>query len=443
MVEVDNFLPILTLTLFFIAISNILIFNFDIMQPAVITSCTMTISLFLGTINIERWNLFVGSYTSIIFLLGMISFFAGCLFSQNQYFLKRKKCGEIRTVDYTVPYSVIFILSLIVLSLAYLSCKEMYNMSLSLGNQGGLMNMIKTIRYPFEKGEISFSRWMRYRNLISMSIATVFLYIYCYKTVFVGNLKRKDILYLLPTVSAIPFFILSTGRRSFIQFIITACVFSTILFQQREGYSSKIRLKILKLLGIACCFSLIIYFSMGFLTGKVQFEGTSPLTIIAHYGGLSVPALDYFLNSPQIENQYIGQNSFVSFYGNLNTLGMHLELGRNFLPFVQFQGTDYVDTNVYTVLYRMVADWSIPGMLMTMFLGGSLITLCYNYLKYNSNPLLLILYAYFGYIPFFLFIDDQFMTIFTTENIYFAILCAILLHFLETKLSIQNINYGE
>ena len=54
MVEVENFLPILTLIFFFITIGNILIFNFDIMQPAVITSCTMMLSLFLGTINIGK-----------------------------------------------------------------------------------------------------------------------------------------------------------------------------------------------------------------------------------------------------------------------------------------------------------------------------------------------------------------------------------------------------
>lgn len=431
MVEVENFLPILTLIFFFITIGNILIFNFDIMQPAVITSYTMMLSLFLGTINIGKWNLFVGSYTAIIFLLGFMFFFSGCLFSQYAFFTNKKDTLNIRVIYYSVPYVVIFALSILVLILAYASGREMYNMSLSLGNENGLMNMVKTIRYPFEKGEIIFSRWMRYRNLISMSIATVFLYIYCYKTTFMAEPAKKNIMYLLPTLSAIPFFFLSTGRRSFIHFIITACVFTTILFQQRKGCNSKIRLRILKLLGVACVCSLVIYFLMGFLTGKVQLGGVGPLTIISHYGGLSVPALDYFLSNPQIENQYIGQNSLVSFYGNLNTLGMRLELGKNFLPFVQFQGTDYVDTNVYTVLYRMIADWSIPGMMVMMFICGSSITLCYNYLKYTSNPLLLVLYAYFGYIPFFLFIDDQFMTIFTTENIYFAIICAILLYFLR------------
>ncbi len=50
----------------------------------------------------------------------------------------------------------------------------MYNMSVALGNHDGVMNMIKTIRFPLERGEIEFSRWMNYRNLISMTIATVF-----------------------------------------------------------------------------------------------------------------------------------------------------------------------------------------------------------------------------------------------------------------------------
>lgn len=36
-------------------------------------------------------------------------------------------------------------------------------------------------------------------------------------------------------------------------------------------------------------------------------------------------------------------------YGNLNSLGFHLEPGRPFLPFVEFQGTEHITTNVYTV----------------------------------------------------------------------------------------------
>lgn len=434
MVEVENFFPVITLIFFVMSIGILLFFNFDIMHPAVITAIVMFFSLLLGTLNIDKWNLFIGSYTAVISLVGFLAFFAGSIFLQYNYFTKEQIPSKIYKKKYEVPFIIIVIATLLVLYLAYMSGKELYNLSLTLGNKDGVMNMIKTVRYPFERGEIEFSRWMRYRNIISMSIGTVFLYIYLYRSLLTttGN-KIKNLMYLFPVVAVIPFFFLSTGRRSLVEFIITGCVIANIFYQQKEGASEKVRLKVLKLLSIAGTISLIIYFSMGILTGKTQAGGNSLFSIIAHYGGLSVPALDYFFRTPFIENQYIGQNTMFSFYGNLNTLGFHLEAGKSFLPFVQFWGTDYVDTNVYTVLYRLISDWSIPGMLIVMVIFGALLSLCYSHLKYHTNPLLLIIYAHFGYIPFFLFIDDQFMTIFTTDNLWFIILCALLVHFAEIK----------
>lgn len=446
MIEAENFLPVITIALSFLTVGCIFLFNFDVMQPSVILITVMTLSLILGDLNIQKWNLFVGSKTSLIFLTGMIAFISGGIYTQYHYYSKIPIRQSLQVRHYHVSVPVIFLFTLFILLLALMSGMEMYELSLTLGNQDGIMNMIKTIRYPLERGEVEFSRWMSYRNIISMSIATVFLYFYVEKTLLDKENKLNNLFYLLPVFAVLPFFILSTGRRSIVHFIITGCVFACILYQQKHGYSRIVRLRMLKLLGMAGLFSLLCYFAMGFLTGKVSIGGRSPFTIIAHYGGLSVPALDQFFNGILIEGQYIGQNTMMNFYGNLNSLGFHLEKGKSFLPFVQFQGTDVITTNVYTVLYRLIADWSYPGMLLVMFIFGALLTLWYNYLKHHISPLSLVLYAHFGYIPFFLFIDDQFMTIFSTSNLYFAILSAILLRFAlrspKLDLSSGNVDKG-
>lgn len=433
MVEVENFLPVLTVILLLMTVGSILFFNFDIMQPSIVIGSIMTISSFLGVLNIQRWNLFVGSYTTIIFIGGMIAFFCGSIFTQYYCFSHADIIKKISIEEYSVSSRIILLITLGILFLAYMSGNEMYHLSLTFGNNDGLLNMIKTIRYPLERGEIAFSRWMRYRNLIAMSIATVFLYVFIYKIIFTNKKVKKVLIYLLPILAVIPFFFLSTGRRSIVHFIITGCVIVNILYQQKNGYDRSTRLYMLKILGIAGLFAIICYFIMGLFTGKVQIGGRSLLIIISHYGGLSIPALDVFLNSTFLENQYIGQNTLMGIYGNLNTLGFHLEKGRAFLPFVQFTGTDNINTNVYTVMYRLIADWSLPGMIIVMFIFGAFLTLGYNYLKYHTCPTLLVLYAYFGYIPFFLFIDDQFMTLFATNNIYFSILCAIILKSMRLK----------
>lgn len=430
MVETENFLPVITIILFFITIGCVLLFNFDVMQPSVILSGVMALSLLLGSLNMQRWELFVGSKTAIVVLTGIIAFIVGGIFTQVNYF-RKDTVNCLYPKNYFLSKLLIIAFTVLVVILAFVSGMEMYNMSLDLGNNDGVMNMIKTIRYPLERGEIEFSRWMSYRNIISMSIATVFLYLYIHQSLFGNESKIKTLFYLLPVCAVFPFFILSTGRRSIVHFILTACVFAYIFYRQKNGYTHIVRLKMLKWLGIAFVVSLFCYFSMGFLTGKVSINGRSPFIIIAHYGGLSVPALDQFLNSILLENQYIGQNTLMNFYGNLNTLGFNLEKGKSFLPFVQFQGIELITTNVYTVLYRLIADWSYLGMLLVMFIFGALLTLWYNHLKYHTSPLSFVIYAHFGYVPFFLFIDDQFMTMLSTQTLYFASLCAVLLWFAE------------
>ena len=70
-------------------------------------------------------------------------------------------------------------------------------------------------------------------------------------------------------------------------------------------------------------------------------------------------------------------------------------------------------------------------MLIIMFLFGVLLTYVYNYLRNNNSPGILAIYAYFGYIPFFLFIDDQFMGLFRTRTVYFCLLISGFVYLLK------------
>lgn len=430
--ESFNLLPLLTIIVILLSSSLFVYFNFDFLQPTIVFFFVMSMSLLLGTLNIDRWNLYVGSETSLIVIGGMLAFAigAGCL-HYNFYKKYTMKASKIKLGIYDVPWQIIILCTIVTLSLAYLSTKEMYALSVQLGNHDGIMNMIKTLRYPLERGEITFSRMNSYRNLIAMLFATTFLYMFINNLIVGQNKVIKNLLFLLPVFSAVPFFILSTGRRSMVHFIICGLVLAVIIYQQKYGINHEVRIKILRLLGCTAFMAFFVYFALGFLTGKVSIGGRDPLTIIAHYGGLSVPALEQYVSSCHPENQYIMQNTMMGFYGNLNSLGFHLETGRGFLPFVEFHGTDQITTNVYTIFYRLIADYSIPGMLVIMFLFGVLLTYIYNYLRHNNSPGILAIYAYFGYIPFFLFIDDQFMGLFRTRTIYFCLLISGFIYLLR------------
>lgn len=432
-----NLLPVLTIIITFSTINLFIYFDYDLLQPAVSFFLVMTASLFLGTINITRWNLFVGLDTSLIVISGMFAFAIGAVFLHYNFYKENgaqtESKANIYFGIYDVPWQCIIFCTIFILILAYYNGLAMYTLSIQLGNQNGIMNMIKTLRYPLEQGQIQFSRWINYRNLISMVISTTFLYFFVNNIIICQKTKIKNLLYLLPVAASIPFFIMSTGRRDIIHFIICGVIFYGIIYQQRHGSKRTVRMKILKLLGVTGILALCIYFSLGFLTGKVSIGGKSPLVIISHYGGLSVPALEQYVSSIHPENQYIMQNTMMGFYGNLNSLGFQVESGKDFLPFVEFQGTEYITTNVYTVFYRLLSDYSLLGSLLIMFIFGVLLTWSYNYLKHNSLPGFLGIYSFYGYIPFFLFIDDQFMGLFRTRTIYFCILLVCFIYVMKKK----------
>lgn len=419
--ETINFLPVLALIMVLATVSVFIYFEFDLLQPAGIFFATMTMSLLLGVCSMERWGLYVGPDTSVVFLGGMFSFLLGAVFLHDSFqkgnLVPGKKTQQIIFGTYTIPPIVIVGCTLFVLTLAFISGKELYELSVSLGNQDGLSNMIKTLRYPLERGEIRFSRWIRYRDVVSVAIAISFLYVFIYNTIAGVGKRMENFFLLCPAMAYIPFFILSTGRRSMVHFVISGLVLFGILYQQKYGDSHEVKRRILALFAILGAFSIGMYFLFGFLTGKVSIGGRDPFTIISHYGGLSVPALEQYVSSLRIENQYVLQNTMMGIYGNLNTLGANLEVGRGFLPFVQFGNVDVINTNVYTVFYRLLADYSFPGLLIVMFLFGIFLTYLYDWLKCNDSPVCLTIYAYFGYIPFFLFIDDQFMGLFTTSTL--------------------------
>ena len=430
-----NFLPVLTCIIIFATVGALIYFDFDLLQPSVTFFATMAMSLLLGMPNIERWNLYVGPDTSIIVICGMAAFLIGSVFFHDSFYKKHGiyEGNRIRKGIYEIPVSVIFICTGIILILLYFSTKELYDLSVELGNRDGLLNMIKTLRYPLERGEIEFSRWNGYRGYVTMALASSFLYFFIYNFIVGASRKFKTWLLLCPVLAYIPFFILSTGRRSAVHFIISGLVLGGILYQQKYGISRHVQTKILKLVGMTGVFAVGLYFLMGFLTGKVRIGGRDPLTIISHYGGLSVPALEQYVSAVRAETQYYLQNTAMGIYGNLNTLGFDLEKGRGFLPFVSFTGTESITTNVYTVFYRLLTDFSFPGLLVVMFIFGIYLTFTYEWLRCHDIPAGLTVYAYYGYIPFFLFIDDQFMGLFTTTTIYRCILITLFLHVIRKR----------
>lgn len=429
-----NVIYLLFFIMMLITVITIVLFDFDFLQPAVIVDGMMTFSLFIALFKVREWGLQVDFNTAFVVIGALCSFSIASFYSywQCRYF---PFTNDIRFSSYTIPkfnYFKITVLIAIMLIFLYMNAREMYELSLSLGNTGGYANMIKTIRYPLERGEIILgTRFTQYRTYFAMVCAFVSFYI------FVANIlyKRKagigGFLYLLPMIIYFPFTVLTTGRYEMIRMIIFQCFVFSILYSKKHGFKKVYITYILILFGVVMIGIIGLFLVMGMITGKGLSDSRPVFDVLAHYIGLSIPALNQFLYKIPVEDNLIGQNTLVGIYGNLNSLGFNLKTSKNFLEFVQFNG---IDTNVYTMIRREISDYGYVGMMLVLYFWGLVFTFLYQKVKtIGQNSILTIFYCTNIYVLFLLFHTDRFMELITTKTVYQLLLIVLLFYFLNDR----------
>lgn len=317
----------------------------------------------------------------------------------------------------------VILLYSIMIVMFFFAFKEVYNLSIALGNNDGIYNMIKTVRYPLERQEISFSRWFFYIMYISQCISYVAFYVYAFNL-----LKNKNnITYLCLSMLFIPFTILTTGRLDMLCYLLYCTTTLSILLLRKYNFSLVIKFKILYMCFACIAVFILLFFTYGNLTGKVISVNRTPLTILAHYGGLSYPALDLFLQNTRLEDNLIGGNTLLGVYSNLRFFDIELPKVNVFLEFVQFDG---IDTNVYSCFRRYIADYGIIGMGCILTTFGMLYSFAYDYVKYHINIFSTILYSSFVWCVIMSFHDEKFlMSIINTATVYKSLLIFIIIKY--------------
>ena len=435
MIDVINYIYMLFTVLLAISLLLLLLSKGDVFNPSFLMSITMTLSVFFAMVNVDRWDLHVGSMTCFIIISGIIAFSIGGSWCSYKLNLIGSHNIEVDDLKHYAPYRInvciLFSLSLIMLVLCYFSLHELYELSVLLGNDAGYANMISVVRPAIEEHRVVLSRWMNYRQLFAQIIAYFYLYIIIYNVIFTG-LKKNQLLMLIPVCLYIPFIILSTGRMALMIMIIYCVVTIAILYQKKYGQSIKVRIKLFGILSISGIVFVVAFFLFGFFTGKVIGENRTPFIIISHYAGLSIPALDTLLSRSIIVSDYIGSNTMLGIYRIANVLGMHLPEVQIFLPFTQFNN---IDTNVYTAIGRYICDFGYLGMMMVMWILGVLYTSLYSLVMSSKiRPLLIILYATYSFPLFLSSIDERFfLDIIGTSLIYTIIVSWILYQLLLSK----------
>lgn len=381
----------------------LLLYDWDIMAPAPLITGTMAFSCIIALTQIHNWMLSMSFKGFFGLLVGILSF---CIASawcsrQMQQRIVIEKLPSLNTRKY------FFVFSLILMAcLAFFSVREIYRLSIMLGNEQGIFYTLKVVRPAIEAQKVQLSRWMSYRMMIAQTITYVYVYIFINQTLSRG-FCWKNIFYLLPCVLYIPFMITTTGRMAMITLIIYFIVTAMLLYHKVKGYSGETNRKVILVLLLSGILFFTFFLAMGNFTGKVVSGTRTPMVILAHYAGLSVPAFGTVIEQPVLDSGYIGSNTLLGIYRILSRIGFHLPTVDIFLPFVQFSG---IDTNVYTAEWRYIWDYGFTGMVAVMAILGVGYTFSYEYIKNRKvSPLIIMFYGVMAYPLFLSSIDERFM----------------------------------
>ena len=410
----DWLLP-LFITLIAILVAAVSRFRFDFMQPCVIVVGMMTLSTLFALLTSEMWQLKMSVEGFLLIALSMLAFLGGSRFARrcfgNDDSLPPLETARVYKVS---PIKMMLTLALM-LAMFWCNLQTIYALSIEYGNTEGYFGMIRTIRPFIERNELVFDRWISYRNQIAQAIAYVFFYMFAYNRICA---RVRSLHLLLPVAFYMPFPILSTARLAVFFPAIYIIAVTIILYQKRNRFMPAAKFNAMKyLIGGGIVF-IAIFFVMGALTGKTISDRRTPFIILAHYIGLSIPALDALVHQSIVETAYIGSHSLHGIYRALQKIDPTAPSVPLFDPLVRFAD---IDTNVYTALGHYFIDFGFVGTVLIMWILGAFYTFFYNAVKRRQKnfALLLMCYGAFCYPLFLISISERvFFDLLGTTSIY-------------------------
>lgn len=406
-----------------LAIIAYIIAEYDIIHPFAIISSMIAFTSFMSLLAPDVWHIGISFFACCVMLLGLLSFGAGSIWTD-----KHLLGGDVQRWNFSqqsISNTVLVVSTIVCLAFAYYEAEVFYEASLKLGNEAGRAGMIRTIRLASEAQLYTMPRSLVYGNYVAEAL------FYCCSYVFFsrflsreGSFAWQDLKYTVPLLAYLPLLILSAARLVLFQRVIFLVVLGGILYQRKHDFSLACKRRVLTCTVLSGGGFLLLFLAFGFFTGKVTMDSNSFL-ILAHYGGLSLPALSVYLESTFLDSPYIGVTTLWEVYRKLSVFGMEIPDWREvmyvFLPFVSFNG---IDTNVYTGLRRYIQDYGIVGMSLFMMIWGMVYTYIYEHVRlYAGKGIYLVLYASICW-PLFWFINDEGLLTYVlqTRTIYLFVL---------------------
>lgn len=375
----------------------------DILSPTTLTVILYIVAVSFAVIGSPKWEYIKFNYSTIIVLMAALF----CMeFGEAivQLLNARRKIYSNNNQDiyYTsylidIPKGTVFLGLIIAIFGAAIYVNRMIHIAMSYG-YAGTNNLLFYIR----RGVIAGEEKIGYGVVIFKNFATALCYVnlYCF---FNNCLVLKDrrrikeyIPYLFSVIPSIVIYFFSSSRYFFIKLL--AYSFICYLLLYRKQNNRRISLKSFFRIMLVLLLAVLAFYFVFKQTGQSRdsFTLVSPLDKFVSYGGSSIAGLSEYITKGMPRSKFWGDETLNGIFNLIHRFFPDSTTGTHFLEF--FNLNSVLDSNIYTIVRSLIADYGIIGMLFFEFFIGLFFT-CF-YLKVSQDKkssLSLIIYSYFCY----------------------------------------------
>jgi oligosaccharide repeat unit polymerase len=413
-------LLVLTLSLLIVLCSVYAVFDKDLLSPTLVATGSFFVSTLGALIYSHKWLIDINSRTVFLILLGLVPIFIGELITRSYC---NKIFGMVPLERQCLPSHcflvsrwwcfVSFVIMLTICIYSYNSVQQVY-MNFQLHD-----TLIGNYRRALGSDNLQRSSIAILADTLSLVIGYLFSYAFLKKI-----LECRKVLYIyLPIIGLYILNITLSGARiGFIFYLSFLLTVSYITIKNRQEWSHAYGWRFMFTVLFCCLSGAIIFYCLGFLTGKTF--GMDLFEYIAIYGSGSIPALDEWLKIHTYDVSNLGSTTLFGLSNLLQRLGYEGFSTQRNLDFIAFGNAGRV-TNVYSAYGRLLHDYGIYGMLGIRFIMAALYTVVYMNIKYNrygiNEDRNIILYSIFFH-PFFMqAVDETFFKNLLALSIVFEI----------------------
>lgn len=340
---------------------NLLIYNWELLSPAILACGFFTLSAFLLTLQFH-WGVEISGSTALFIIMCIVFFCVGCLVGEKGD-KKRIVSIQFEGVRYHKILWKTFSFICLLITLYYVYYQ--FRLSISLGNTKGLIGVIGTIRNNIISNPdiLQLGVWMNFGICYCRAMGFISLF---YMVMGLASKQKVISTYILPVVCMIVNMIFATGRGAVLGVFITL-VFHIYLLLVQNGRSFNNKTIIKYALSGIIIFSFVFQL-LGNLTGKTALYSFSDT--VAIYMSSSLLCLDNFMKSGWTISSPFGQNTFPGIYNIFHLLGMSVPYVSHHAEMFRWGGI--YSSNIYTCYFPYLLDFGVVFTIVLQFFLGIL-----------------------------------------------------------------------